>query len=251
MPCNPPRVLGIIPARGGSKGIPHKNLVPLAGQPLLHYTADAARNSRRLTRTILSSDDSRIISVARSHGIEAPFVRPPHLATDTAPPVLVALHALEHVEKAEASQYEYICLLQPTCPLRGSGDIDNAIDLLHVSDCDAVVSVCQVSEPHPAKMLRIVAGLLQPLLPALWHEQLRRQDLPPIYFPNGAVYCVRRDILLKYSTLWGAKTLSYVMPPERSVNIDDYLDVAVAESLVRKSKIRARSDDITSYSTPS
>src|SRR5262245_7715077 len=164
------RVLGIIPARGGSKGIPRKNLIPLAGKPLLYYTVQAALESRRLTRTILSSDDAEICSAGRSYGVDVPFVRPAELATDEASSVKVALHALQFAEKEEGRKYDLVCLLQPTCPLRNSDDVDTAVGLLESSDADAVISLALVDEPHPFKMMVIREGAIHPLFREQWRE---------------------------------------------------------------------------------
>jgi len=226
------KVLGIIPARGGSKGIPRKNLVPLAGKPLLSYTIHAAQTSSRLTRAVLSSEDDEIVNVGRSYGIDVPFVRPAILATDEARSVEVAKHALQFVENEQGTTYDLVCLLQPTCPLRTASDIDRAITELEESDADSIVSLAPIEDPHPFKMMRINDGLIHPLFPDQWHESLRRQELPPTFYLNGAIYCVRREVLLDRSSLWGKKTLAYIMPAERSVNIDSIVDVKLAESLL-------------------
>src|SRR5262249_6801320 len=157
------KTLGIIPARGGSKGIPRKNIVPLAGQPLLSYTIKAAQGSKRLSRTILSTDDHENMAVARLLCIDIPFSRTGELSFDTASSTAVAKHALEYAERQDRCQFDAICLLQPTCPLRISGDIDNAIEMLEQSDADAVVSLSQVEEPHPFKMMQTSGGIIHPL----------------------------------------------------------------------------------------
>jgi CMP-N,N'-diacetyllegionaminic acid synthase len=226
------RVLGIIPARGGSKGIPRKNLVNLAGKPLLEYTIRAAQASRRLSRTILSTDDPEIIDVGRSFGMDIPFIRPAGLATDEASSARVAKHALQFSENQEGKAYDLVCLLQPTSPLRTSNDIDSAIDMLEKSDADSVVSLARVEEPHPVKMMLVRDGFVLPLFPDQWRETVRRQELQPVFYLNGAVYCVRRNALLDDESLWGKKTLAYVMPAERSVNIDVLVDVRLAESVL-------------------
>lgn len=223
------RVLGVIPARGGSKGIPRKNLIALAGKPLLYYTILAARGSKRLTRTVLSSEDHEINAVGRSLGVEVAFVRPMVLASDHASSQAVAKHALQFAENEEGKPYDAVCMLQPTCPLREHVDIDNAIEMLKGSDADAVVSLTQVEEPHPVKMMLVSEGVARPLFPDKWRETVRRQDLAHTFYLNGAVYCVRRSVLLESDSLWGAKTLAYIMPAERSVNIDTPLDVRIAE----------------------
>jgi CMP-N,N'-diacetyllegionaminic acid synthase len=240
MTSSPSRVLGIIPARGSSKGIRRKNLVPLAGKPLLYYTAQAARGSRRLTRTILSSEDDEIRNVALGLGVEVPFVRPGELATDEATSLSVVKHALQFVEDEEGRRYDVICLLQPTCPLRTSHDIDSALNLLEASDADAIVSLARVEDPHPMKMMLIRDGLVHPLFPDRWRETVRRQELPPTFYLNGAVYAVRRAALLEHDSLWGKKTAAYVMPPERSVNIDSTLDLKLAEGFLDGCAMGAR-----------
>jgi CMP-N,N'-diacetyllegionaminic acid synthase len=227
------KVLGIIPARGGSKGITRKNLVRLAGRPLLHFTIRAAQGSKRLSRAILSSEDDEINALGRSLGMDVPFVRPMELATDAASSVTVAKHALQFAENEEGKQYDAVCLLQPTCPLRVASDIDTAIEILESSDADAVVSLTQVEEPHPLKMMILNGGLVHPLFPDRWRETLRRQDLPPTFCLNGAIYCTRRAVLIERGSLWGKRTLAYIMPAERSVNIDSLLDLKLAECLLK------------------
>jgi CMP-N-acetylneuraminic acid synthetase len=231
-PCST-RVLGIIPARGGSKGIPRKNLAPVAGRPLLYYSIRAAQESKRLTRSIVSTDDAEIRDVALSLGAEVPFLRPADLATDSAPSLAVVRHALDFMETAEGRIYDFACLLQPTCPLRTAADIDHAIDRLEQSDADALVSLTLVEEPHPHKMMLVNQDVITPLFPDHWRESLRRQELPPVYYLNGAIYCARRYVVSEENSLWGKKTLAYVMPAERSVNIDSALDIRLAESIIR------------------
>ena len=226
------RVLGVIPARGGSKGILRKNLVPLAGKPLVEFTIRAALGSTCLTRTILSSEDPEIIAFARSLGVDVPFIRPLELAADDASSLAVARHALLSAEDEDGTQYDIVCLLQPTCPLRESADIDSAVQMLKDSDADSVVSLTRVEDPHPVKMMLVSEDVVHPLFPDKWHETVRRQDLPPVFYLNGAIYCVRRAILLERGSLWGGKTLAYVMPADRSVNIDSVMDLRMAESML-------------------
>lgn len=229
------KVLAVVPARGGSKGVPGKNVRPLVGRPLLAYTSDCIRASRRITRALLSSDDAEILAVGRQLGLEAPFVRPASLAGDHVPSADVALHALGHVEQEEGEVYDAVVLLEPTAPLRTAEDIDAALDALLASDADSVVSVCRVEAPHPGKMQVIEGGVLKPFMPDIWRDGIPRQKLFPVYFLNGAVYAVRREILQRTGSLWGARTLAYVMPPERSVNIDAALDFRIAEALLTQS----------------
>jgi len=226
------KVLGVIPARGGSKGILRKNLVPLAGRPLIAFPIQAALESKCLTRTILSSEDAEIRAVALSLGADVPFIRPAELATDVASSRAVARHALSRAEEEEGFEYDMVCLLQPTCPLRVASDIDEAVRLLTQSDADAVVSLTRVDDPHPVKMMLVTDGVVHPLFPDKWHESVRRQELPPVFYLNGAVYCVRRSVLVETGSLWGDKTLAYEMPAERSVNVDSLADLRMAESIL-------------------
>ncbi|HXO66312.1 MAG TPA: acylneuraminate cytidylyltransferase family protein [Steroidobacteraceae bacterium] len=223
------RVLGVITARGGSKGVPAKNIRTLAGEPLLFWTIQAARESRRIDRLILSSDDARIIRVARELGCEAPFVRPAELARDETPGVLPVLDALERV-----AGYDVVVLLQPTSPLRSASDIDACVGLVVSSDAPACVSVTAVQE-HPLWMYWLQpGGQLQRVLPADPARETRRQDLPPVYRPNGAVYVARVPWLQETRAFLAGGTLGYVMPAERSLDIDTESDFVHAESALRQ-----------------
>lgn len=225
-------VLGVIPARGGSKGVPRKNIRLLAGKPLLQYTAEAARASRRLTRVVLSTDDAEIAEVGRRCGLEVPFLRPPELAQDTTPTLDVLVHLLRTLEE-KGERYDAVCLLQPTAPLRGPELIDACIDLLVSSQADAVVTVLPVpAEHHPHwvyfqgsdKMLRLSNGAKAPVA--------RRQDLPPAFHREGSVYVTRRNVLLEQHSLYGERVAGYPVDPARSVNIDDLADWERAEALL-------------------
>ena len=226
------KALGVIPARGGSKGIPKKNIFPVGGHPLIQYTIEAARASRLLSRVLISSDDKEIIRVAKELGAEVPFRRPAELAKDEATAISVACHALGFVESEEGRLYDFVVLLEPTSPMRTAEDIDRALALLYESGADSVVGLCRLEAPHPAKLKVVEEGKVKPFLPALWRDGLQRQELSPVYFLNGAIYAVRRDLLARDKTFWGEKTLPYIMPPERSVNIDTWVDLKLAEALL-------------------
>ena len=226
------RVLGVIPARGGSKGVPRKNIRLLAGKPLLHYTAAAALAARRLTRVVLTTDDEEIAEVGRREGLEVPFLRPPHLADDAAPMLPVVQHAVRWLE-ARGATFEAICLLQPTNPLRRPADIDACIDALEAREADSVVTVLPVpSEYNPhwvyfsddAGRLHLSTGETTPIS--------RRQDLPPAYHREGSVYVVRREVLMEADSLYGRTLVGHPIDPARSVNIDTPEDWARAERLV-------------------
>lgn len=235
-----PRILGIIPARGGSKGIPRKNLALLCGKPLVYYVIQAALASSHLTRTVLSSDDPEIIRVGREYGAEAPFTRPAELSTDSATSAAVAKHALEWMESEEGKRYDYVCLLEPTSPLRTPQDIDNAIELLLNAQADAVVSVSRIEAPHPVKTLVIAEGRLKPFFPSRWRPNLLRQDLEPVYAVNGAVYCVKRDVLAQSTSFWGSSAVPYIVPAERSVNVDTLFDLKLAQALMENGTSQRR-----------
>ena len=229
------RTLGLIPARGGSKGVPRKNLRPLAGRPLLWYTAVAARAATRLTRTILSTDDPEIAALGRAYGIEVPFARPAELARDDSPTLPVAQHAMRWMEAEAGERFDALCLLQPTNPLRRAEEIDACIALLETSGADAVATVLPVPPEHNPHWvyfraadgsLRLSTGEATPIP--------RRQALPPAFHREGSVYVVRRDVLLDGNSFYGARFLGYEVSAERSVNIDTLDDWQRAEALLRQ-----------------
>lgn len=229
-----PKILGVIPARGGSKSVPRKNIALLFGRPLIAYSIVAAQNSRWLTHFLLSSDDEEIMAVARRYG--APVLeRPADLASDTAPTLPVVQHALRQTEAALNLKFDYVVLLQPTTPMRKASDIDAVIEKLVRTEADSVVSVCDVAANHPARMRRIVNDQLVELPIREPKEMARRQDLEPVFIRNGAVYAVRRAVVLEQNSMIGAVSRPYVMPPEQSVNIDGPLDMLLAEHLMQPS----------------
>lgn len=235
--------LGVIPARGGSKSIPRKNITPLCGKPMIAYTIAAAQNSQRLTQFVVSSEDTGIIDVAKKYGAPVPFIRPTELATDDAPSLPVVQHAVIEMERTLGITYDYIVLLQPTTPLRLSEDIDRALDKLAATGADSVISVCDVGAYHPARMRQIVDDQLVELPTREPKEMLRRQDLPPVYIRNGAIYAVRRDVLMEKNSMVGKVSRPYIMPEERSVNVDSRLDLLLAEILLDE-QANAKADEM-------
>jgi CMP-N-acetylneuraminic acid synthetase len=231
------KVLGLIPARGGSKGVPRKNIRLLAGKPLLAYTVEAALAARRLTRLILSTDDDEIASVGRQLGVEVPFRRPVELALDATPALPVVQHALQFLEAAEngGDRFDALCLLQPTNPLRRPEDIDGCIELFEREAADTVVTVLPVPDeynPHWVYFqdadgcLRLSTGEATPIP--------RRQSLPPAFHREGSVYVMRRNVVMNENSLYGPRLLGYPMDARRSVNIDTLEDWARAEELLAK-----------------
>lgn len=226
------KVLGLIPARGGSKGIPGKNIKDLNGKPLLAYTWESAKSSKYISKTILSSDDADIISVAKGLDLEVPFVRPSDLAADKSPTLPVIQHALNFfLENGE--KFDAVCLLQTTYPFRLSGMIDEAIETMLETDSDAVVSVLPVPhefnphwvfEPNGDGLLKIATGENEIIT--------RRQDLPQAFFRDGAIYLTKTKTLLEKNSLYGEKLAYLESDRKRYVNLDTMDDWAKAEEMV-------------------
>ena len=228
-------VLGVIPARGGSRRLPRKNLLPLAGRPILAYTCAAAAASRRLTRVVASTDDAEIAAFASGAGVEVPFLRPAELAADDTLTLPVVRHVLDELSRREAYRPDIVVILQPTSPLRQAAHIDAAVDKLVATGADSVVSVLEV--PHrynPVSVMTIESGRLVSFLDDPRTAILRRQDKPVVYARNGAaVYAVTRETL-ESDSLFGADCRPLIMGPEESVDIDDELDLLLAEALFRR-----------------
>ncbi len=227
------RLLGVITARGGSKGLPRKNVRSLAGKPLIVHTIDAALGlGDRLYRLVVSTDDDEIAQISRTAGAEVPFKRPPELSRDDTPSIPVVQHAVRWVEENGGKLVDWILLLQPTSPLRTTADLAAALDLIQDGDPTAVIGVCEANESHPLKMKVIQNGLIHPYDPDRFREGLRRQDYPPVYKTNGAIYLVHREVLMEQNSLLGDRVKPLVMPAERSVDIDGSLDFMLAERLL-------------------
>jgi len=225
-------VLGIIPARGGSKGIPGKNVRALAGRPLLAYAAEAARASATIDRLILTTDSPEIAALGRRFGIEVPFVRPPELARDDTPMLPVIEHALARLEESGWSP-DVVVLLQPTSPLRRPEHIVAALDLRRRTGSDAVASVVAVPAHYsPDYVMRIEGERLVPFLPA-GHTVTRRQDARPAYARDGTVYVVGRRALAATRSLYGAHCAALVIPAHESITLDGPADWDEAERRVR------------------
>ncbi len=222
------KVVAIIPARGGSKGVPKKNIRPLAGKPLIHYTIDAAKKSFYIDQIIVSTDDNEIASVASTAGVII-IKRPPELAGDESPTIDAILHTLDVCSK-QSLEADVVVLLQPTSPLRTSIDIDEAVALYLEGDCESVISVAESAHPPYWNMI-LKDGYLQPLFGP---ESLtnRRQDFPKTYLPNGAIYVASPSILKKYRTFYTPKTKPYYMSQEKSLDIDSEIDLLIAETII-------------------
>lgn len=226
------RILAIIPARGGSKGLPRKNVLPLLGKPLIAWSIDAAKASAFLDEVIVSTDDNEIAAVAKQFGAEIPFIRPRELASDSAKTLDVILHALSELA-TRGQQFEVLVLLQPTSPLRTSGDIDAVIRQMFSHRSQAVVSVCE-TEHHPywSNVLGPDGSMADFLRPELLNRN--RQELPRFYRLNGAVYAGYSEYVRAQNGFFGKGTSAYVMPQNRSIDIDTRHDFEYAEFVLQK-----------------
>lgn len=217
--------LAVIPARGGSKGIPRKNIREIAGKPLIAWTIEAARAAYGIDRVVVSTEDKEIAAVARQWGADVPFMRPPELANDEAPGIAPVLHAIEQLPGHDA-----LILLQPTSPLRTAAKIGALLDFARENDASSVVSVREVDD-HPAWMFRrekdgVLTRFAEP------EVATRRQDLSELYTLNGAMYWITTERLRATETLVDDDTLGFVMDAESSIDIDTMLDWRLAEVLL-------------------
>lgn len=226
------RVLGLIPARAGSKGVPGKNIRELAGRPLLAYAIEAARLSGVVSRIVVSTDSSSIAAVAAQFGAEVPFLRPPELATDVTPMLSVVQHAVAEFE-ARGWSAEVIVLLQPTQPLRRAEHVRLSVEMLQREPCDSVVSVVPIPShfaPHYAMAIR--DGRLEPYLPN-GARYTRRQDVPTAYYRDGTVYALRRHVL-EAGSLYGSTARPLVISSDETITIDCWDDWHKAEALLHR-----------------
>lgn len=220
-----PKVLAIIPARGGSKGVPRKNILELAGKPLIAWTIEAAKKSKYIDRLILSSEDDEIIEVAKQYGCEVPFKRPVELAQDDTPGIDPVMHAI-----MQCPGYDYAVLLQPTSPLRTTEDIDSCIEKILSHKAPFCVSVTELAK-SPYWMYTLENDKMKSLLP---QDTLiaRRQELPKSYALNGAVYVAEINKLLKEKSFITEETVAFIMSQESSFDIDTLIDFKICESLI-------------------
>jgi len=229
--------LGVIPARGGSKGIKNKNIHQLNGLPLIYHTINEGLKSKLLTDIIVSTDSIDIKNISEKYGAECPFIRPKELSTDDALAIPTIQHAVRTYEKIVGFKYDFILMLQPTAPLRKANDIDNALLELITKDADGIISVVDVDNFHPIKMKIIDNGFLNDYKD-YEVENPPRQELPPVFIVNGAIYATKRDVIMKQNTFKGKICLPYIMPQERSVNIDNFSDFIVAEYYMNEQKVK-------------
>lgn len=232
---NNKKVLAIILARGGSKGIPNKNIKKLNDKPLIAYTIEEANKSAYIDKFILSTDDKEIASVSKTFGAEVPFLRPGNLATDTATSEDAMLHTINWLGNNQNFISDYVMLLQPTSPLRTVKDIDNSIEKIINEDGDSIIGLVK-AEKHPYWMMEIKNGKVSSFAKTERKKYTRRQDLPDIYNINGAIYITKTELFKNTLCRWAGETLPYVMPKKRSIDIDDTMDWKLAELMLKEDK---------------
>ncbi len=234
MPIQGKRVLGITLARGGSKGIKKKNLSLIGGKPLIDFTIDEGLKSKFLDRYVISTDDQEIQSHCIKRGADVPFLRPSELASDTASSTDALQHAVNYCEN-ENNKFDIIVELMCTNPFKTSVDIDNCIKMLIDNEADSVIGMCKVEEHHPARLKKIINGkIIDFCVP---EEKGRRQDLRPFaYIRNGSIYALTRKYLMQDNLRFGGdNSFAYLMPNEKSINIDSPYDLIIANQLLSKS----------------
>lgn len=231
-------IIGIIHARGGSRRIPLKNIIPLSGRPLISYMIQAALSSKYLRRVIVSTDHMEIKRISLKYGAEVPFIRPPKLSEDC-PSEWVTQHAVEFVEAEESRKVDIAVTIQPTTPFCLNADIDACIDMLLLDKGINSVFSAKVVRERPEWMFSVRDGRHgQPFMKGeIKGERGVFQSLPELAIPNGAVYATRRDTLFKEGVLISRKTGVHVMPEERSVDIDELIDLKFAEFLIKKKEV--------------
>lgn len=224
------KILGIIPARGGSKGVPGKNSRIIGDRPLISYTIQAALDSGIMDRLVVSTDDDNIANISRDAGVEV-IIRPDELATDTSPIVDAIIHVLDNLEDSGYSP-SIIILLEPTSPLRTSQDIRSALKIFDPDQCESVISVSKVAH-SPYWMFRVEEELLEPLH-GIGNLGKRRQDLPDVFRPNGAIFITTPEHLRKTRDFYYGRIKPYIMPESRSIDIDTELDMLMLEAILKK-----------------
>ncbi|GAB6149065.1 MULTISPECIES: acylneuraminate cytidylyltransferase family protein [Clostridium] len=227
------KILAIIPARGGSKGIPHKNIMKIGEKPLIAYSIEAAKESKYIDYILVSTDDTCIKEVSLRYGAKVPFLRPDEISTDRAKSIDVVLHGIDYL-KEHNENFHYVILLQPTSPLRTSDDIDTAIESVIEANKDSLISVCECSE-NPILMRTIEKEKLKPVL-EFNGDNLRRQELPTFYVFNGAIYINKVDMLQNKKEFVDENTMPFIMDIKKSIDIDNMIDAKIAEMILKENK---------------
>lgn len=231
-------ILFVIPARSGSKGLPGKNIRPIAGKPLIAWSVEAAAQAAASIGNcdvIVSTDSAEIAEVAKQHGASAPFLRPAELANDTAASIDVMLHVLDFMEQS-GKQYDYLAMIEPTSPQRDAQDLVGAYNQLKTTTgAESIVGVCRTESCHPLFLTKLNNGFLEPYENKTY-KVYRRQEINAVYFFEGSMYISRVSSLKKRKSFYHEKTLGYEMPKWKSFEIDDLTDLVIIESLLNARK---------------
>lgn len=229
------KVLAIIPARGGSKGVKRKNIRPIDGKPLIAYTIECAMESQKISYFTVSTEDAEIAAVATAY-LAPVIIRPEELATDKTPMLPVLLHALNTVEKEQNTCFDLVVLLQVTSPLRKSEDVDSVINMFEDDpELEGVISVVEIQDKHPALMYTLDSNRQMHSLLAQ-QETANRQEMPPVYYRNGCIYAVRPQAMIKENSIMVKNKKAYIMPAEWHANIDEEDDFVHTETLLKQWK---------------
>ena len=226
-------VLAIIPARGGSKGLPGKNIRPMCGKPLIGWTIDKAKKCRYLDTILVTTDDQKIANIAQNFGAYVPFIRPAEFATDETSTYDVIRHALSYFKDTEFKEFDYVVLLEPTSPLREDDDIDKMLELIvaRQDEFDSIVSIGEVTE-HPSIMKRLVGDGIEPFCPEL-AQTTRRQENTPAYFPFGVAYIAKTNSLLEENTFYTRRCMYFLIKRYQNYEIDDIYHFKCIESIMK------------------
>jgi CMP-N-acetylneuraminic acid synthetase len=225
-----PRALGVIPARGGSKRLPRKNILTVAGHPLIAHTIMAAQKATRLTDWLVTSDDDEIIDVAKRFGAPVPFKRPSELGGDEVRNIETVRHALTFMEEATGQPYNIVVLLQPTCPIRDPAHIDSAVELLWESDCDTLASVKGPFKKRDPILKAVRDGKLEPYV----RDETDGADVEPFFLYNASIYAARREYFMRERKLVSRRQVPLIMDRYHSIDIDEEADLAVAEAYFKR-----------------
>jgi CMP-N,N'-diacetyllegionaminic acid synthase len=232
------RTLGIIPARGGSKGLPGKNIMSIAGEPLIYWTIKTAKDSRLLSNFVISTDEPAIKEISECAGGNVPFLRPKELAGDKTSSTDVVLHCIEYFEE-QNTHFDNIVLLEPSSPLRKSDDIDNALKMFYnnYSNVDGIISVGKIHLENPSVVKYIDNNLIFPISKGFTNKITRRQDYPEFYFPYGVLYIIKTDILKEKRSFYTDRIMPFVIERWQNYELDDIYDFYAIETIM-KNKIK-------------
>lgn len=230
---NGKKVIALIPARGGSKGLPGKNIRPLCGKPLIVWTIDKAKRSKYLDMVLVTTDSTEIAEISKAAGAHAPFLRPDELASDKASTYEAVYHALDFLKEHESQSFDYVVLLEPTSPLRENDDIDRMLMQLvgNSDDFDSIISVGEVDE-HPSIVKRLNGPKLEPFCPNL-PQTTRRQDNESAYFPYGVAYIAKTNVLLSEQTFYTKRCTYFKIKKYQSIEIDDIYGFLCVENIIK------------------